>query len=92
MSTVDGVMNTDDAILLESNEQSSTSSHILAQLDTLAVNQPATENAHIIQRPNIGLGVIKPASDNRKPIVIKVKSAATDGMSVFYFLFFSNFI
>ena len=77
LSTVDGIMNTDDNILLQSNEQSNTSTNILTQLDTLATNQPATENAQIIQRPNIGFGIIKPS--NSKPIVIKANTKPADG-------------
>ena len=79
ISTVDGIMNTADDILIQSNEQSNTSSNILSQLDTLATNQPATEKAQIIQRPNIGFGIIKPS--NSKPIVIRANSKPTNGNS-----------
>ena len=69
-------MNTNDTILVESNEKSGTSTQILSQLDTLATNQQATENALIIERPNIDFGIIKPS--NQKPVVIIAKSTATD--------------
>ena len=49
----------------------STSSNILSQLDTLALNQPATENAKVIQRRNIGFGIMKPNSTTNTPILIK---------------------
>eukprot|EP00111_Clytia_hemisphaerica_P019681 TCONS_00058085-protein len=69
IATVDGVLDTDEEILIESNEQMSTSSNILSQLDTLALNQPATENATVIQRRNIGFGILRP--DSTTPILIK---------------------
>lgn len=68
ISTVDGVLNTDENILLESDEALKTSSIILTQLDELALNQPATEEATIIQRPNIDFGILKPNSS--RPVVI----------------------
>uniref|UniRef100_A0A7M5XNR7 Uncharacterized protein n=1 Tax=Clytia hemisphaerica TaxID=252671 RepID=A0A7M5XNR7_9CNID len=69
IATVDGVLDTEEEILIESNEQMSTSSNILSQLDTLALNQPATENATVIQRRNIGFGILRP--DSTTPILIK---------------------
>ena len=47
IATVDGVLDTDEEILIESIEQMSTSSNILSQLDTLALNQPTTENVKL---------------------------------------------
>jgi len=69
ISTVDGVLNTETNILLDSDNELQTSSNILKQLDTLALNQPANSEARTITKPNIGFGILKPDSD--KAIVIK---------------------
>ena len=63
-------MNTEENIMIESNDKSDTSSNILIQLDKIAEKQTlqVTGDSVVISKKNVAFGAIKPFSD--KPVTI----------------------